>query len=742
MKIFWAIIGCVCLTLMWGSFPISLVIVGVVWGVTHLAKGSQKSKFSKISKDTISEQQLLFKGNIKQPLNISTQNAMSRKTATLTNNVHEDNSVSSDIIMHSKLIRNQELISKVNVENSSDAEDQKVSLLIEINIADILKSLKDNKPLFTDGQTTPSIMTNNESIIDITGQSISIESANNESIPSVSNTVPYWGHSYIYNTSDLSYASEKVKKFYSKYKDEFSKGNFYDLEGSTNYSFTLMFDFLNEYQKHQDLSLLTQQMQNLMTHYPETASYAQRNLINKAREADRTLKRQKQKVSIDDIITLFPDAYEWTFVDKYSRHLNLTKYECELLDFFNSRWDSFYSNFEFLKIKHVELFRNILSHLNSDSQSKSFDKEAREIAKLFKIDTNYRYYDYNSYRYGGEMSLDDKLKEIYNCVFRLCKNILYSRYGFNSEVDVYFALESIGWRKHVTALVSKIEPIIKAKVEVLPPFTDEEEIIVNNSYTTRWRSFYKDITDSYDGNITNYLQQVERLAALNKENFGQTYLLFDASKFLTDKDNISALKMYIRYIEVFSTFSSDEEKPLPKYICKKLFKPKELQGEFESIINNFKKDKDRGKAFSSIDELYLPKRKKLNLDSSEIRKIAEQHSDMVKLLDEAMAEEQTMPDVQTIEENFPIIMAEPIDSSLNITLDSEQIELLDIFVNNNYIIQKTEVEAFAKSKNLMPNRLIEKINEMCYDILDDVLIEEEDDNWSILEDYLKKILVI
>lgn len=741
MKIFWAIIGCVCLTLMGSSFPISLVIVGVVWGVTHLAKGRQKSKFSKISKDTISEQQALFKDNIEQPLNISPQNAMSRKTARLTNNVHEDNSVSSDIIMDSKLIRNQELISKVNVENSSDAEDQKASLSIEINIADILKSLKDNKILFTDGQTTPSMATNNESIIDITGQSISIESANNESIQNVSNTVPYWGHSYIYNTSDLSYASEKVKKFYSKYKDEFSKGNFYDLEGSTNYSFTLMFDFLNEYQKHQDLSLLTQQMQNLITHYPETASYAQRNLINKAREADRTLKGQKQKVSIDDIITLFPDAYEWTFVDKYARHLNLTKYECELLDFFNSRWDSFYSNFEFMKIKHVELFRNILSHLNSDSQSKSFDEEAREIAKLFKIATNDRYYDYNSSRYGGEMSLDDKLKEIYNCVFRLCKNILYSRYGFNSEVDVYFALESIGWRKHVTALVSKIEPIIKAKVEVLPPFTDEEEIIVNNSYTTRWRSFYKDITDSYDGNITNYLQQVERLAALNKENFGQTYLLFDASKFLTDKDNISALKMYIRYIEVFSTFSSDEEKPLPKYICKKLFKPKELQDEFESIINNFKKDKDRGKAFSSIDELYLPKRKKLNLDSSEIRKIAEQHSDTVKLLDEAMAEEQTMPDVQTIEENSPIIMAEPIDSSLNITLDSEQIQLLDIFVNNNYIMQKTEVEVFAKSKNLMPNRFIEKINEMCYDILDDVLIEEEDDNWIILEDYLKKILV-
>ena len=215
--------------------------------------------------------------------------------------------------------------------------------------------------------------------------------------------------------------------------------------------------------------------------------------------------------------------------------------------------------------------------------------------------------------------------------------------------------------------------------------------------------------------------------------------------FLTRKHIAAILIFLLIFSLVFSNSlgenTKNEEKPLPKYICKKLFKPKELQDEFECIINNFKKDKDRGKAFSSIDELYLPKRKKLNLDSSEIRKIAEQHSDTVKLLDEAMAEEQTMPDVQTIEENSPIIMAEPIDSSLNITLDSEQIELLDIFVNNNYIMQKTEVEVFAKSKNLMPNRFIEKINEMCYDILDDVLIEEEDDNWIILEDYLKKILV-
>ena len=38
------------------------------------------------------------------------------------------------------------------------------------------------------------------------------------------------------------------------------------------------------------------------------------------------------------------------------------------------------------------------------------------------------------------------------------------------------------------------------------------------------------------------------------------------------------------------------------------------------------------------------------------------------------------------------------------------------------------------------NQLIESINESCFETLDDILIEEEEDYYQINEDYYKQIL--
>jgi hypothetical protein len=51
------------------------------------------------------------------------------------------------------------------------------------------------------------------------------------------------------------------------------------------------------------------------------------------------------------------------------------------------------------------------------------------------------------------------------------------------------------------------------------------------------------------------------------------------------------------------------------------------------------------------------------------------------------------------------------------------------------------LETFAKSKGVFKNQLIESINEICYEILDDVLIEEEDEFYTINPDYYQKLLV-
>jgi hypothetical protein len=49
------------------------------------------------------------------------------------------------------------------------------------------------------------------------------------------------------------------------------------------------------------------------------------------------------------------------------------------------------------------------------------------------------------------------------------------------------------------------------------------------------------------------------------------------------------------------------------------------------------------------------------------------------------------------------------------------------------------LETFAKSNSVMKNQLVESINELCYELLDDVLIEEDDEYYTIDPRYYQKI---
>ena len=596
----------------------------------------------------------------------------------------------------------------------------------------------------------------NDSVIDVTGESCPIQ-ANDfweqtifDSVRTdTKETVPYWDREYIYSTDSLDTAGIKIRRFYKKYKEAFLAGTYYDLYGNSNYAFTLMFDFIEEYDKLPNLTRLTDQMRRLAEHYPETQYYAEQHLIERAKKSGkRKAQCAEGEISIDDLIELFPDSRAWSFADRYAEKLNLTDDECELFEYFNSQWDTMYAHFEFMKIKHVELFRNIVKaiDLQYDIDGKSFKQALTETAELFNVKGRNGRYDYNRSIYVYDnMSTADKIKIIYSCIFRHCRNKLYNRYGLHWTIDVFPYDQPSGSKRPITKLLKNIEPIIDSVTEALPNFTDDEEAIINSSFTTRWRAFYQKISESYKGNIQDYLDQVGKLVKQNNKNPGLRHLLFDATKFLVGKDDISALRMYLGYVDAYRKFAEGDEKPLPKYICKKLFKKTEQQEEFENLVRQYKLDNDEGKAYDAIDQLFLCKRKKLSLNIEEISKITEQHSETVQLLNEVMNEEDVNEKTQatqrisdSVETHCNIAAS---TSKTEILLDSLHWELLDIFVGNHYSLPKSQVENFAKSNGIMANRLVDKINELCYEVLDDVLIDDENDKWTILEDYLKKIVV-
>lgn len=481
--------------------------------------------------------------------------------------------------------------------------------------------------------------TQDDSVIDITDAYLKIPNATDQKTPVFNNNrVPYWQKEYIYSTRSLEYAGERIKGFYKRFKDAFVSGDYLNLYGNENYAFTLMFDFLDEYDKQPDLTQLTTRMVALMEHYPVTSRYAEPSLISRAKKSGRWKKVcANGETSIEDIIGLFPHSREWSFSDRYAEKLGLTQSECELFTYFESKWDSMFPGFEFMKIKQVELYRMVIKDVS--------EKSIHNTAISFNINSYNGMYDHSQsvFKYNN-LTIAERVRMVKNCVFRLCRNKLNERYELNGRIDIFTYEHNGSSKKEITRFLALVEPLIDPLSKALPAFTDEEETEINSVYRTRWRSVHEELKASLNQNkdVESYTRGIRGLAKINTENPGVRHLLFDASKLLAGVDNSAAMKIYLRYIDAYHHFSNNndtEAKFLPKYACKKLFKKEGQQGKFEDIVTRYKTDKDLVKAHDAIDVFYLPARRKLDLDREEIARVKEQHSETVQLLNQVMNEE-------------------------------------------------------------------------------------------------------
>jgi hypothetical protein len=69
-----------------------------------------------------------------------------------------------------------------------------------------------------------------------------------------------------------------------------------------------------------------------------------------------------------------------------------------------------------------------------------------------------------------------------------------------------------------------------------------------------------------------------------------------------------------------------------------------------------------------------------------------------------------------------------------------QMETIELFFKNSFSISMSVFESFARVKGIFKNQLIESINESCFEKLDDILIEEDDDFYIINEESYQRLL--
>lgn len=557
-------------------------------------------------------------------------------------------------------------------------------------------------------------------------------------------SAPYWPHRYVYSYSDLNTANAEQRKFYNVFKTEFLKGNFLFLNGNTNYSFILMFDLLNEFAVNKDFQKIEEQLEDLGNNYPITKSYCVSFLIQRLEDYNMNDEAQeyREKNNVYD--------YDyWKLGKRYQKILDLsTKQENTL----NKIWfqNNVFTEIEFCKLEVLKQFLRATEHLeqNFTSVDNSFDNQIDELTDLIVR----KYYRYRKGSQNYKYSFETVQGQIYGHILKLSENNVRESYSNKRKLTAEFNYSNPEiYNVYFEKVITKLDVFFpEDKINIDSPNLETEKLL-NESNTTRWKFKFDKIVQKYS-NVADYEQQIIVLADENIKNPSVENIFYEASKFMAKTDKVASLRLYIYYINKDLNSAKFDNKQMNKTIQKSLFKTNEQLNDFEKILSNFITNKDIEATLEEINSIYLPKRKKIFIDKHTIEEVKKQHSGTVDLLNEYLQDEyedenivitsEEIANKDEVQINIVSKNLEPVHSKyLNeISLTEMQTGVLGIFEKNSFNISQSDLEDYLKDQNLLMSSTVDAINEVCFDVLDDVLIEEDNDYFTINTDYYKKLL--
>lgn len=615
----------------------------------------------------------------------------------------------------------------------------------EIKVELIQNTINSNKLTVT----TSNLIENNydDSILDITDQSYSVISNNN--LKKYSSGVPYWSHHYVFSYSEISSATVDQKKFYGIFKTNFLNGEYFDLEGNTNYAFILLFDLLKEYDIHKDISKLESQLRNLGQYYPKTKSYGVSFLIKKMElegsSNDVARLREEEKYSTQN----YSSNYDyWRLGSKYKAKLNLNDDEVNLLNKLWTPSNNFY-NIEFCCLEILKLYLAVVSELKA-----KYEKEETTIEKEFTFVADVIVRKHFKFRSGSQnykYSIESTINTFYSTIFRYCENAVRESYGHKRKLntDNYYTNDEAK-SEFDSKIITKVIELLSTLIYKITPPDDATEVELNSLTTNRWKIKFEGLTSNFKGNSIAFIEDILILGKVNTKNPSIENIFYEASKFIAKYDKIASLTLYIHYLYHDLKSTTFDNKQLTRTIQKSLFKTNEQLHDFEQIVSELIKDKNLDKALNAVPKIYELKRKKIQLDLATIKEVQQQHTGTVELLNEYLRDEfedenSSIHSQEISSDEIKIEISRKIEESYQSRFVSElplsptHILVLEMFTKNNFSIPLIEIEEFAKSKGIFKNQLIDSINETCYEVLDDVLIEEEDDYYTIIPEYFQKI---
>lgn len=599
--------------------------------------------------------------------------------------------------------------------------------------------------LQANSQSSHPVEIKSEDIIDIAATSYNLNTGYE---PSNAINVPDWTHHYVYSYDEINAASQAQKDFYKVFKAEFEMGNCLNLKGSLNYAFILLFDLFREYEQHKDISFLERQLNILAKEFPKTQRYAQ-SFFNKLKYPTVVT----SPVENYSYQSNYNDEY-WKLGSRFKSKLNLTETEVAFLNKIWNQTNNFCS-IEFCYLEVIKLFLLSVRKLEKEykAANTSLDAVIEKIADIVAR-KQFRYRNgSDNYRY----CIQSTSGQIWAHLFRVCENLVRETYGHKRKlnIEIVFTTATEAQETFRNEIFSRFVAISSSLIPAIQEPDEATETELNAQNPTRWKIAFEGISSNLGKQPEKFLEAVLHLGNQNSKNPSVENIFFEASKFMAKENKQTALRLYVHYIDYDLRSDVFDNKQHAKTIQKSLFANEQQISDFTALISTFVKDRNLQAALDTVPFIYAVKRKKIELNRNAIQDVNNRHADTVFLLNEILSdEEEVMNTVAASEKEANLVdMAElileiPSDNDKSgLSIFSGELNLTDIqeqslnyFVKSNYSISQSDFEEFAKTNGAFKNQLIESINERCYEILDDILIEEEDDFYTLNHSYYQQLL--
>lgn len=454
----------------------------------------------------------------------------------------------------------------------------------------------------------------------------------------------------------------------------------------------------------------------------------------------------------------------------YGEKLALTPRQVIWLDKFYLPGNNTFLNIELVLQATLMLYLAVLPEL--DRQLKiagtTLAKEAKYLEDAARSIAYHDGFWYSAGNKSGKVGAD-----IYLAIFRVCENALRQRFNYARKSTKLFVKRierlEIDFQKNIGQRIGALLPTLLPHV---PPVSPEVELIFNEQAPHRWKSCFEQLTALLPANAPTFVKAVQKLAKANARNPTRESIYFEAAKLLARPDREAALLMYLHYLHNGDNWVHREPKPLPKALEKILFPLPEHAQRFTMIMNLLELNNDRKSALEKVATVYVIERKKIELDHEAVQAARQQHAGTVELLNEYLRDEPAPAPVPAPTPKAPkaagkapaLKTAKPTASSKvsaaeaakaspaqaapagpafapALAISTPQQELLNLFTTHKLALTQAAVEALAQRHGALRNQLIDSLNEKCYELLDDVLIEETDTNsYAIYPPYFQQIL--